>query len=316
MKNPEATVEKPNFHDCLEYDPLALLHVKWPESAISEFFDRYKSGFKAHHRLFDLLKSLISKCRSRGSETACIVSFSLMVVGLPLHVFAQAPDGNEILERIDRNMIFDHAISVTTMIIHGRRSDRTVTSKSWAKGRDDVFVEYLSPPREAGKKMLKLGDKIWNYTPEPADRIITISGHLLRQSVMGSDLSYEDMMESNRLVDLYDAVVEREEDFNGRHCFVLKMTAKTKNVAYYTIRVWVDSERWLPLKEERYARRGKLLKTFIITDVFKIGDRWYPKRMVFKDMLSKGKGTEYIVESIDFDTEIPDYMMTKAALRK
>jgi outer membrane lipoprotein-sorting protein len=235
---------------------------------------------------------------------------------LPPFVFAQTLDGKEVLERIDRNMAFDHAIYVSKMIIHGRRSDRTVISKSWAKGQDNAFVEYLSPPREKGKKMLKLGDKLWSYTPEPADRIITISGHLLRQSVMGSDLSYEDATENPRMAESYDAVVEGEDDFDGRHCFVVKLTAKTRDIAYYTRRVWVDSERWLPLKEERYAKRGKLLKTFIITDVFKIGDRWYPKRMVFKDMLSKGKGTEYIIESIDFDTEIPAHLLTKAALRK
>ncbi len=245
-----------------------------------------------------------------------IIFFSLFVLGLFPPVFAQAPDGKEILERIDRNMAFDQAISVTKMIIHGRRSDRTITSKSWAKGRDNAFVEYLSPPREKGKKMLKLGDKLWNYTPEPNDRIITISGHLLRQSVMGSDLSYEDMMENDRLVEDYDAIMESEEEFDGRHCYVVKMTAKSKDVAYYTRRVWVDSKRWLPLKEERYAKRGKLLKTYVMTDVFQIEDRWYPKRMVFKDQLSRGKGTEYIVESIDFDVEIPDHLLTKAALRK
>ena len=275
-----------------------------------------KCVFKTHSNLFNLLKSLICRCRSRGSEAVYIVIFSLIVVGLPLFVFAQTPDGKEILERIDQNMTFDHAISVTTMIIHGRRSDRTVTAKSWGRGQEDAFVEYLSPPREKGKKMLKLGDKIWNYTPEPSDRIITISGHLLRQSVMGSDLSYEDITENPRMAESYDAVVEGEEDLDGRRCFVVKMTAKTQDIAYHTRRIWVDSERWLPLKEERYAKRGKLLKTFVMTDVFKIGDRWYPKRMVFKDMLSKGKGTEYIVDSIDFDTEIPDHIMTKAALRK
>lgn len=238
------------------------------------------------------------------------------IAGTALMALSEPPDGNDILAYIDRNLVFDHAISVTKMIIHGRRSDRTIVSKSWGKGRDKAYVEYLSPPREKGKKMLKLGDKLWTYTPEPNDRIIAISGHLLRQSVSGSDLSYEDMMENDKLVEKYDAVVEGEENYDGRHCLVLKMTAKTRNVAYHTIRVWVDPERWLPLKEERYAKRGKLLKTFIITDVFKIRDRWYPKRMVFKDMLSKGKGTEYIIESIDFDTEVPEHLLTKAALRK
>jgi negative regulator of sigma E activity len=164
--------------------------------------------------------------------------------------------------------------------------------------------------------MLRIGDKICNYTPEPHDRIITISGHLLRQSVMGSDLSYEDMTENDKLREVYDVVVEGEEEVNGRHCFVVKLTAKEKGVTYHSRKLWVDSEHWLPLKGERYAKSGKLLKNTSIEEVFQIDDRWYPKKMIFKDALSKGKGTEYIIESIDFDVEIPDHQLTKAALRK
>ena len=35
-----------------------------------------------------------------------------------------------------------------------------------------------------------------------------------------------------------------------------------------------------------------------------------------KDMLQRGEGTEYIIDSIDFDVEVPDHMLTKAALRR
>jgi len=229
---------------------------------------------------------------------------------------AQTLSGEEILQQVDRNMVVEQAISVSTMIIHGRSGTRTITSKAWAKGEDKAFVEYLSPPREKGKKMLRIGDKLWNYSPEPNDRIITISGHLLRQSVMGSDLSYEDMVENDKMTEMYEARVTGSEDFNGRSCFVLELTAKKKDVAYYSRKVWVDTERWLPLKEERFAKSGRLLKTMEINEVFKVGNRWYPKKMTFKDMLSKGKGTEYIIESIDFNVMIPDYMLTKAALRE
>jgi outer membrane lipoprotein-sorting protein len=235
---------------------------------------------------------------------------------LPLSVFAQIPTGEEILNNIDHNMVVDQAVSIQTMIINGRTGTRTISSKAWSKGKDKAFVEYLSPAREQGKKMLKLGDKIWNYTPEPHDRIITISGHLLRHSVMGSDLSYEDMTDNDKLIELYAATVECEEILNGRHCFVVKLTAKTAGVAYHSRKVWVDSKRWLPLKEERFAKSGKLLKTTEITEVFQVDDRWYPKRMQFKDMLSRGKGTEYIIDSIDFNVDIPDHQMTKAALRE
>lgn len=275
-----------------------------------------EGGSKVSLSLFSLRLPSVLGYGSRSPAIARMLSLSLIIILFAPPVSSQPLDGREILERIDRNMAPDHAITVYKMIIHGRRSDRTITARSYVEGQNDGFVEYLAPPREKGKKMLKLGDKIWNYTPEPADRIITISGHLLRQSVMGSDLSYEDMTENPKLEDSYDAVLEGEEDFDGRNCFVVKLTAKRKDIAYHTRQVWVDKERWLPLKEERYAKRGKLLKTFIITDVFKIKERWYPKRMVFKDMLSKGKGTEYIIESIDFDTEIPEHLLTKAALRK
>ncbi len=229
---------------------------------------------------------------------------------------AQTLSGEEILQRVDRNMVVDQAVSVSTMIIHGRSGTRTITSKAWTKGEHNAFVEYLSPPREKGKKMLRLDDMLWTYTPEPNDRIITISGHLLRQSVMGSDLSYEDMVENDKMTEMYDARVAGSEDFNGRPCFVLELTAKKENVAYHSRKVWVDSERWVPLKEERYAKSGRLLKTMEINEVFQVENRWYPKKMIFKDMLSKGKGTEYIIESIDFNVKIPDYMLTKAALRQ
>jgi outer membrane lipoprotein-sorting protein len=226
------------------------------------------------------------------------------------------PSGEELLRKVDENLVADRATGISVMIIHARSGTRTIRSKFWIRGEDNSFVEYISPPRERGKKMLKLGDKLWTYAPEPADRIITISGHLLRQSVMGSDLSYEDMMEKNRLVDLYDAEVSGEEQIDERPCWIVDMISKGGDVAYHSRKVWIDKERYLPLKEERFARSGRLLKTTSITDAIYTDGRWYMKRAVFKDMLSSGKGTEYLIEEIDFNADIPDHIFTKASLRK
>lgn len=239
-----------------------------------------------------------------------------LCVAFAIPLWAEVPTGEEVLQRIDENMVIDQAISQTTMIIHARTGDRTITSKSWTKGEDKAFVEYLSPAREKGKKMLRIEDKIWNYTPEPHDRIITISGHLLRQSVMGSDLSYEDMTENREMIEMYDAVVDGEEEMHGRACYVLQLTAKEEGLSYYSRRLWVDRERWLPVREERFAKSGKLLKTTNIVEMFQIDERWYPKKMIFKDELARGDGTEYLIDAIDFDVEISEHKLTKAALRK
>jgi len=59
--------------------------------------------------------------------------------------------------------------------------------------------------------MLKLEDQLWIFSPS-TDRIIQISGHMLRQSVMGSDLSYEDMMEDPHLLNHYSGKIDGEEN--------------------------------------------------------------------------------------------------------
>jgi len=242
--------------------------------------------------------------------------FLLMILALALPAAAQPPTARDILKKIDQNLVVEQAFTITTMKVHGRAGTRTITSQSWVKGDDQALVEYLSPPREKGKKMLKLGDKLWTYTPEPNDRIITIAGHLLRQSVMGSDLSYEDITENSSLAETYEAMLTGQEEMRDRKCVVVALTAKNPDEAYYSRKIWVDMERWLPIREERFARSGRLLKTFDIIEVFQIKGRWYPKKMIFKDALSLGEGTEYIIDSIDFEVDIPDHLFTKASLRR
>lgn len=230
-------------------------------------------------------------------------------------LYAKEPSGKTILEEVDANYIAENRKLISTMVIKGRRSTRTLQAESWIQGADKAFTEYLSPAREKGSKMLKLEDELWIYSPS-TDRTIKIAGHMLRRSVMGSDLSYEDYMEDPKLSNIYDSELTGEENINGRDCYVLELKAKKEDIAYYRRKLWVDKERYLPLKEELFAKAGKLLKRLTINEVFRVDGRWYPKRMVFKDVLKSGAGTEFIIDSIEFDVEIPEYIFSKAALRK
>ena len=238
----------------------------------------------------------------------------VLLVALAIEAWAQTPSGEAILLRVDDNMGSDNKIITSVMTVHGRRGSRTITAKSWIRGRTESFTEYLDPPREKGTKMLKLADQLWTYTPA-ADRTILIAGHMLRQSVMGSDLSYEDMMEDPRLTNLYTATVAGEEAVEGRPCWILDLTAKSEEIAYYRRKVWVDKERDVALREERYAKSGKLLKTTDVKAVERQGGRWVATQVVFKDALKEGGGTEFAIRSIEFNAKIPDSLFTKASLR-
>ena len=230
-------------------------------------------------------------------------------------VKAQMPDGRDILNKIDENMSSESRVFTSKMIIHGRRGSRTIESKSWAVGDTKSFTEYLAPPREKDTKMLKLKDQLWMYSPS-TDRTIQISGHMLRQSVMGSDLSYEDMMDDKKLQDHYNAVVVGVDTFNNRNCWKIELTANTKDIAYEMRKLWVDKEKYIPLQQELFAKSGKLLKRMVLSDVVEIDNRWYPKHILFKDMLKEGKGTEFVVEDIQFDVDIPENRFSKAVLRR
>ena len=47
-----------------------------------------------------------------------------------------------------------------------------------------------------------------------------------------------------------------------------------------------------------------------------MSNRWVPVEMLFKDQLQQGKGTEFIIESIEFNADVPAYIFTKAALKR
>jgi outer membrane lipoprotein-sorting protein len=238
----------------------------------------------------------------------------LLASGL-LSLSAGAQTARQILERVDRNMFSDNRVMESSMTIHGRRSSRTIHSRTYAEGDRKSYTEYLSPPREAGTKMLKLEDQLWIYAPS-TDRIIQISGHMLRQSVMGSDLSYEDMMEERRLADMYHAEVAGEDTHEGRPVWILSLTARVEDVAYHSQRIWVDRERYVPLRQELYAKGGQLLKYMELKDVGQVQGRWFPTTVWYKDALKQGDGTEFRITSIRFDVDIPEHIFTKAVLRQ
>ncbi len=236
---------------------------------------------------------------------------------LPSLLLAQQnyPNAELILQKVDNNMTSKTQVIESQMIIHGRRNDRTVTSKGYSEGNTKSFTEYLLPEREKGTKMLKLEDRLWIYSPS-TDRTIQLSGHMLRQSVMGSDLSYEDMMETRKLTDMYNSKVTGEETIDKRKTWVLELTAKADNATYEKRKIWIDQERYIPLQEELFAKSGQLLKKTVLSDISKIGNRWFPKKINYKDMLKDGLGTDFIITSIQFNTKIPDYIFSKASLKK
>lgn len=254
------------------------------------------------------MKKLMSKINF-GMKNLITLGFIFLSLAL------RGQDPKKILDKVDQNMSSENRMFESTMTIHGKRNSRSISSRSWSEGNQKSFTEYLSPASEKGTKMLKLEKQLWIYSPT-TDRTIQISGHLLRQSVMGSDLSYEDMMEDRKLTDVYAAKMVGEEKIGDRNTWVLELTAVVEDIAYYKQKVWIDTEKYVPLRQELFAKSGQLLKRMELEDVKMIENRWFPTLVIYKDMLKEGKGTEFRMTNIRFNVKIPDYVFTKAALKQ
>ena len=95
----------------------------------------------------------------------------------------------------------------------------------------------------------------------------------------------------------------------------MELVAKVEDVSYYKRILWIDTSRFVPLKEELYAKSGKLLKKTSLSEVKQIQGRWYPTKINYKDMLKDGKGTDFIINEIIFNAAIADRLFLKSTLK-
>jgi outer membrane lipoprotein-sorting protein len=236
-----------------------------------------------------------------------ILFSSLMVIT------AAEMTAEEIINQRDNNEYFDSVrLEAEMIIVNGsRKITKTMVALSDKK---NSLVEFTNP-QDRGTKFLKREDDLWMFFSDAED-IVKISGHMLNQGMMGSDFSYQDIMESDKLTDLYNFKIIGEEEVDNRLCYVLEGIAREGvKVSYYRRVSWVDKERFIGLKEELYAQSGRLLKETKVNELEKINERWIPIDSVMEDKLRKNTYTEFKITQIDFNPEIPEGTFTQQNLR-
>lgn len=239
--------------------------------------------------------------------------FLVLLVVIYEVVFSTTAD--EILKKVDKNLNFTTAVATIRLEIYlPNQPTRIKRLKSYIQGTQNSYVEFLNK-EDKHIRYLKVDKKMWIYDKEEENTFL-ISGHLLKQGMAGSDISYEDAMESDVIYEKYNVELLAEDKYKDRECYLILLTAKVKEVSYFKRKMWVDKEYFVPLKEERYSKTDKLLKVFEYEEIELYKDRIYPKRTVVSDKLKKDTKTVVVIEEINFDIEIPKYYFTKRHLER
>jgi len=185
---------------------------------------------------------------------------------------------------------------------------------AYGQGTKNSFIEFTNQD-DAGTKYLKTEGKLFIYSPD-SEEVIPITGHMLKESMMGSDMSYEDTIDNDTLESRYNAKILKEEEYLGKMCFVLELIAKKKTESYPKQIIWVDKENFNGLKAELFALSGAKLKEQKILEVKKIGNRFFPILTEVRDLLRKNSKTTFKMNSVELDIKIPSNTFTLKNLNR
>ena len=133
----------------------------------------------------------------------------------------------------------------------------------------EVVYQVLWPKERAGEAVLlrKMEDGAATGTVFiPPNTVRTLDGSQMKDALLGSDLSYADVVE-NFFLWKQQAIVGAEM-VNRVSCDVLESKpGKGERSNYGSVRTWVDRRRDVPLRVEKYSASGKLVRRIETTRV-------------------------------------------------
>lgn len=219
----------------------------------------------------------------------------------------------EILDRVDDNEIYESIIYEGEMIIDYQGRTFVKTFKACGRENKDSFIEFTNP-EDRGTKYLKKDGRLYVYSPD-TEQVMLISGHMLKESMMGSDMSYEDTIENERLSRRYTANFLPEERIDGRDCWVLDLEAIKRTESYPKRRLWVAKDNYDMVRAEFYALSGAKLKEYTLIRSEPVQGQSFPMESEMRDLLRKDSKTTFKVTRLELNTPVSDRIFSTRNLR-
>jgi outer membrane lipoprotein-sorting protein len=243
------------------------------------------------------------------------ISLTVLVLFAVSHlIYSQTPSASELLAKVDNNEIYTTIQYEGDMIIEYQGKRFVKTMKAQARGNTDSFIEFVNR-EDQGTKYLKKGSRLYVYSPD-TEEVMLISGHMLKESMMGSDLSYEDSINNDTLSSRYDPKIAGSEAWNGKDCWILELDAKKKTESYPKRKLWIEKATGDCLHYELYALSGAKLKEFTVLKVEVFGSRRFPVESEVRDLLRKDSKTTFVMRNVVLDGVIPDSVFSQRNLER
>ena len=196
-----------------------------------------------------------------------------------------------------------------SMIVHRPDWERTSSLKSWTRGRKDALIRFVAPAKDAGNAALKLGNKMWTFTPK-LNRTIRLPYSLMSQSWGGSDFSYTDLSRSDNWLDDYDLSISAVKTEDDHKIYTLVAIPHDDAPVVWGKEEMIIRDDYVLLLHKFYDQSLEPLKKMETLEIDERDGRMMATRMRMVKLESPEKYTELIWGKTDFDVELEDQMFT------
>ena len=143
-------------------------------------------------------------------------------------------------------------------------------------------------------------------------KIRRIASHVKNEKFMGTDMSYNDMSESE-----YSTKYSANEKYKvkGEFYILTLVPIKGADTDYSKLIVTVRKDNSIRVKVKMYGQSGKLEKIMTQADIDKVSGYWTPKTITMKDISNKHE-TIMKMKDIAYDTNLKDKLFKKRYMRR
>ncbi|RTZ75588.1 MAG: outer membrane lipoprotein-sorting protein [Gammaproteobacteria bacterium] len=165
--------------------------------------------------------------------------------------------------------------------------------------------EVLSPRKLRGTLFLREGQRLWMYMPKLRRRV-TISPAMMLEPWMGSDLTNQDLLQADAIIDDYNHAIVARTTENGMEVVTIESLPKADApVVWGRLEQRIRSDA-VPLEITYYDRHGTAVRRIEFDAVKRFGERKLPTLWRIVPLPESGKRTELRLVSIAFDVPLPE----------
>lgn len=182
--------------------------------------------------------------------------------------------------------------------------------------KTEIMYQVLWPKDSKGRAFLVQragGGKASGVAYTPPKTLDQLAGAEMNESVFGSDLAYQDIVENFFKWDQQQ--LAGKETVDRTECVILESKPGSGDATPYgKVRSWIDPQKLVVMKVEKYDPSGKLVRTIETTRVYKDERRIYIPASLLVRRAGSGTVTEIEGSNIRRDVKFKDQDFTTKAL--